>query len=134
SLPPSELCTDQEFLRRASMDLCGVLPEPAAARAFLASADPRKRARLVEDLLRRPEYADFWALKWSDVLRSSRNAIQVKGTHVYQKWLRDHLAANTPFDRVVRALLTASGSSSVNPAANYFRVARNPASLAEMTA
>jgi hypothetical protein len=134
SVSPSDLCTDQEFLRRAWMDLCGVLPEPAAARAFLASADPRKRARLIDDLLRRPEYADFWTLKWSDVLRSSRNAIQVKGTHVYQKWLRDHLSANTPFDRVVRELLTASGSSSANPAANYFRVARNPASLAEMTA
>jgi hypothetical protein len=134
SLPPSDLCTDREFIRRAYMDLCGVLPEPAAAKAFVASADPNKRPRLVDELLLRPEYADFWTMKWSDVLRSSRNVIQVKGTYVYQQWLRGHLAANTPFDRVVRELLTAVGSSSVNPAANYYRIARDPASLAETTA
>lgn len=134
SLPPSDLCTDQEFLRRASMDLCGVLPEPAVTRAFLASTDKAKRAKLIDALLERPEYADFWTLKWSDVFRSSRKAIQVKGTHVFQQWLREHLAQNTPLDRVVRELLTANGSTYANPPANYYRIARDPQSLAETTA
>src|SRR5207249_1743870 len=88
SIQPSELCSDQEFLRRAFMDTCGILPGAEETRAFLTSKDPGKRAKLIDDLLERPEYADFWTLKWSDVLRSSRKSIMVKGTHVFQKWLR----------------------------------------------
>jgi hypothetical protein len=134
SIPPAELCTDQEFIRRAYMDLCGILPEPAATRTFLASQASDKRARLVDALLRRPEYADFWTLKWSDILRSNRKAIQVKGIHVFQAWLRGHIAADTPFDAVVRELLTANGNTFANPPANYYRIARDPQNLAETTA
>jgi hypothetical protein len=134
SLPPSGLCTDAEFVRRAYLDACGILPTPDEARAFLADARPDKRAKLIDALLERPEYADFWTLKWSDVFRSSRKAIQVKGVHVFQHWLRGHLARNTRFDAVVRELLTASGSTYANPPANYYRVARDPQSLAETTA
>ena len=96
SIPPSDLCTDQEFVRRAYLDLCGILPTPDEAQAFLADTDPDKRAKLIDALLERPEYADFWTLKWSDVLRSSRKTIQLKGTHVFQQWLRDHIEKNTP--------------------------------------
>src|SRR5439155_11536996 len=85
-------------------------------------------------LLERNEYADFWTLKWSDVLRSNRKAIQAKGVHVYQQWLRRKIAKNTPFDQVVRELLTANGSTFANPPANYYRVARDPTNLAETTA
>jgi hypothetical protein len=134
SIPPAESCTDQEFLRRAYLDVCGVLPTPVEARAFLADTRSDRRARLIDALLERPEYADFWTLKWSDVLRSNRKAIQLKGTYVFQKWLRDHLEWNTPFDQVVRQLLTAGGSSFANPPANYYRIARDPQSLAETTA
>jgi hypothetical protein len=134
SILPSDLCTDQEFLRRATMDLCGLLPTAAEARAFHASADPNKRAKLIDALLDRPEYADFWTLKWSDVLRSSRKTIQAKGTHVFQHWLRDHVARNTGLNEVVRELITGSGSTFGNPPANYYRVARDPSSLAETTA
>src|SRR5262249_43953856 len=84
--------------------------------------------------LERPEYADFWTLKWSDVLRSNRKTIQEKGIHVYQEWLRDQIEKNTPFDKLVRELLTAQGSTFANPPANYFGIARDPQNLAETTA
>jgi hypothetical protein len=134
SILPSELCTDQEFLRRATMDLCGVLPTVEETKAFLASKDPERRVKLIDALLRRQEYADFWTLKWSDVLRSSRKTIQQKGTHVFQDWLHRHITENTPLDRVVRELLTGSGSTFANPPANYYRIAKDPSSLAETTA
>jgi len=134
SILPSDMCTDQEFLRRASMDVCGILPTAAEARTFLASKDKDKRAKLVDALLQRPEYADFWTLKWADVLRSSRKTIQPKGAHVYQEWLRRRIEKNTPFDLVVRELITASGSTFANPPANYYRIARDPQNLAETTA
>jgi hypothetical protein len=134
SIPPSDLCTDAEFIRRACLDVCGALPSPKEVRAFLADNSPTKRAKLIDTLLERPEYADFWALKWSDVFRSSRKAIQVKGTHVFQRWLRDRIVANTGFDVLVREMLTASGNTFFNPPANYYRVARTPQDLAETTA
>jgi hypothetical protein len=134
SIPPSELCTDQEFVRRAYLDICGILPSAAEVKAFLGDKAPDKRAKLIDALLERPEYADFWTLKWSDVLRSSRKAIQVKGVYVFQHWLRDHLERNTPFDTVVRELITADGSTFSNPPANFYRIARDPQNLAETTA
>jgi hypothetical protein len=134
SIAPSDLCTDQEFVRRAYLDLCGILPTPEEVGAFLASADPQKRAKLIDALLERPEYADFWTLKWSDVLRSNRKTIQLKGTHVFQEWIREQIAGNRPFDQVVRDLLTADGSTFANPPANFYRVAAEPTALAETTA
>lgn len=134
NIPPSDLCTDQEFIRRAYLDIGGILPTSAEVRAFLADSDQAKRARLVDRLLERPEYADFWTLKWADILRSNRKTLQVKGVHVFQHWLHDHIEKNTPLDRVIRELLTAQGSTFANPAANFYRVARDPTSLAETTA
>src|SRR5262249_36269006 len=120
SIPPSGLCTDQEFVRRAFLDVCGILPTPDEVNKFLASTDPKKREKLVDALLERPEYADYWTLKWSDVLRSSRKTIQVKGTVVFQRWLRKHISRDTGFDAITRELLTARGSSYANPPANYY--------------
>jgi len=134
SLPPSDLCSDQDFVRRAYLDLCGILPTPTEVNAFLAAKETGKRAKLIDNLLERPEYADFWTLKWLDVLRSNRKVVQLKGIYVYQHWLREHLVRNTGFDEVVRELLTSSGSTFANPAANYYRVARDPQNLAETTA
>jgi hypothetical protein len=131
---PSDLCTDQEFIRRAYLDLCGVLPTPAETRKFLDSKDTQKRARLVDELLERPEYADFWTLKWSDVFRSTRKTVQLKGTFVFQKWMHNHIERNTPFDAVVREVIASGGSTFANPAANYYRIARDPQNLAETTA
>ena len=140
---PAELCTDQEFLRRVHLDLCGVLPTPEEVRAFLTDTSPDKRPALVERLLARPEFADYWAYHWSDVLRCNRLHLQIKGSHVYHQWLRRHVSRNTPWSEVVTELLTASGSTFANPAANYFRgtydskappAVRDPQELAETTA
>jgi hypothetical protein len=134
SIPPSDLCTDQEFIRRATLDVCGVLPTADEVRNFLADTRADKRTRLIDTLLDRPEYADFWTLKWSDVLRSSRKNIEVKGTYVFQKWLRDRIAKDVGFDSVVKELLTADGSTFANPPASFYRIARDPQNLAETTA
>jgi len=134
NIDPSSLCTDQEFVRRAYMDVCGVLPTADEARAFLSSTETDKRAKLIDKLLDRPEYADLWTLKWSDVFRSTRKSITEKGTMVFQSWLRGHISRNTPLDEVVREVITSSGSTYSNPGANYYRVARDPTSLAETTA
>src|SRR5262249_13462126 len=129
SIVPSDVCTDQEFVRRAYLDVCGILPMSEETKSFLNSTEPDKRAKLIDRLLERPEYADFWTLKWSDVLRSNRKTIQLKGIHVYQQWLRSEIEKNTPFDQIVRELLTADGSTFANPPANYYRIARDPTNL-----
>ena len=134
SIPPSGLCTDQEFIRRAFLDLCGILPRPEEVKAFLADVHKDRRARLIDALLERKEYADFWTLKWSDVLRSNRKTIQLKGVHVFQEWLHERVSRNVGFDALVRELLTANGSTFTNPPANYYRIARDPQNLAETTA
>jgi hypothetical protein len=131
---PSEPCTDQEFIRRASLDLCATLPTADEVKAFLASADKDKRAKLVDSLLERSEYADFWTLKWADVLRNNRKTVQLKGAHVFHQWLREQIVQNAPFDQMVREILTANGSTFANPPANYYRIARDPQNLAETTA
>lgn len=139
---PAELCTDQEFVRRVYLDLGGILPTPDECRAFFADTAADKRARLIDRLLDRPEFADFLAYKWLDVLRSNRLTIQIKGSYAYHQWLRSHIERNTPWNEVVKQLLTASGSTFDNPPANYYRgpydngepVVRDPQNLAEGTA
>jgi hypothetical protein len=134
SIQPSDICTDQEFVRRAYMDLCGILPSAQEVKTFLDSKERDKRARLINALLERPEYADLWTLKWSDVFRSTRKTIELKGTFVFQKWLHSHIAKNTPLDTIIHDMITARGSTFANPAANYYRIARDPSNLAETTA
>lgn len=134
NIQPSDLCTDQEFIRRAYMDVCGVLPSAAETKKFLDSKDPQRRAKLVDELLDRPEYSDLWTLKWADVFRSTRKTIQLKGTHVFQKWLHNHIDQNTPLNVVIHDVITAGGSTFANPPANYYRIAKEPTALAETTA
>ncbi|MCX7700112.1 MAG: DUF1549 domain-containing protein, partial [Gemmataceae bacterium] len=85
NIAPSEVCTDSEFIRRSTLDLCGRLPRLEETKAFLADPDPEKRAKWVDYLLQQPEYADFWTLKWSDVLRASRKTMQLKGVHTFHQ-------------------------------------------------
>jgi hypothetical protein len=122
-IAPSELCTDPEFLRRVYFDVCGRLPTSAEARAFLASPD---RTRLIDGLLERPEYADFWSLKWADLLRVDRKFIQPQGSKAYHDWLRDAVRTDMPLDQMARALLTGKGHSYKDPPANYYAVVRPP--------
>jgi hypothetical protein len=135
-ISPSEPCTDQEFIRRVTLDAAGVLPTPSEVEALLAEpgSTADRRARVVERLLNRPEFYDFWTLKFADILRSNGRLIQSKGTYVFNRWIREHLERNTPMDQFVRALLTAEGSAMRNPAANYYRISRDPENSVETTA
>ena len=99
SIPPSEPMHRSGVHPPGLPRRVRLLPTPKEVREFLADTTPNKRAKLIDALLERPEYADFWTLKWSDVFRSSRKAIQVKGTHVFQHWLRDHIAQQRRFRR-----------------------------------
>jgi len=131
---PSELCTDSEFIRRVYLDCVGVLPTPDEVKAFGLNPSPNKRPELVDGLLSRPEFLDFWTLKFSDILRSNGRLIQPKGTHVLGRWIRESLARDKPMDEFVRELLTADGSTFQNPAANYYRISRDPENSVETTA
>lgn len=134
TIAPSELCADSDFVRRAYLDCVGRMPTADEARAFVANADADKRNKLIDALVALPEFADFWALKWADVLRSNRKTIQLKGSTGYQTWLRERFAKNVPFNDVVKELLTATGNSYTNPPANYYRISKDPTVLAESTA
>ena len=133
-ISPSDPCTDAEFIRRAALDVTGVLPTPAEVDSFLNDPSPDRRARLVDRLLSRPEFYDFWTLKFADILRSNARLIQSKGTYVFNRWIREQLERNTPMDQFVRSLLTADGSAMRNPAANYYRISRDPENSVETTA
>lgn len=134
SIAPSDLAEDHEFVRRAYLDCLGRMPTAAEAKAFLSAPGAHKRDRLIDALVDAPEFADFWALKWADVLRSNRKTIQVKGSYGLQAWLRGHFQKNTPVDRIVQELITSNGNSYANPPANYYRIAKDPTALAETTA
>jgi hypothetical protein len=128
---PSAPAPDAVFLRRAYLDALGVLPTPEEARAFLADADPRKRPKLVDRLLARPEFADFWALKWADLLRNEEKTMGPKGVWAFQRWLRDQIAADVPLDAFARRLVSARGSTWRNPPASFYRTNRDPETAAE---
>jgi hypothetical protein len=130
---PSGLCTDAEFIRRVSLDIAGVPPDPAETRAFLADPTPgrEKRARLVNRLLDSPDYADFWTNKWADLLQCNRKYLGEKGVWIFRAWIRSQIASNRPYDQFVREIVTASGSSYAHPAASYWRVSREPNVAAE---
>ena len=131
-LTPSAPASDSTFLRRVHVDVIGRLPTPAEARSFLASDDPDKRVRLVENLLRRPEYADFWANKWADLLRPNPYRVGIKTVRSLHRWLRDTFRRDVPYDEFVRALLTARGSAWRNGAATIYRDRRSPEELVTM--
>lgn len=128
---PSPLCSDEEFVRRVFLDLCGVLPTVEEVNDFVASTGADKRTRLVDQLLARPEFADLWTKKWLDVLRVSRDSIQLAGAQAFQEWLRTRIAEDAPFDRLVRDMLTAQGASYKDPAANFYCVPRTPEKVSD---
>jgi hypothetical protein len=129
-IQPSAAASDAEFLRRVSLDLIGLPPTPQETRAFLANPD---RARAIDRLMLRPEFVDHWALKWGDLLQNSRKYVGDKGNWAFREWIRKSIAENKPYDKMVRELLTARGSTFENPAANFFRVTREPKASMEKT-
>jgi hypothetical protein len=119
----SPTCSDNEFLRRVYLDVIGILPTLEETETFLADNDPAKRSLLIDRLLDRPEYARFWAVKWGDLLKMTNKKIGADGLYKYHRWVEDSIRKNIPYDRFARELLTASGSSLENPAANFYRAA-----------
>ena len=131
---PSARCDDPVFLRRAYLDLLGVVPTAETARAFTADTAPDKRAALIERLLLREEFADFWTLKWADLLKIEERQLDQTGMKVFHGWIRESIAGNKPLDVFARELIAARGSTYENPAANWWRANRDPVTRAESTA
>ncbi len=134
-IQPSSAADDAAFLRRVSLDLTGLLPPPEAVRAFTADPAPShvKRSKMIDKLIASPAYVDHWTVKWGDLLQSSRKYLGEKGAYEFQQWIRDSVAANKPYDKMVHELLTSRGSSYDNPAANFFRVTREAKPTMEKT-
>jgi hypothetical protein len=123
-IQPANLCSDEVFIRRVYLDVNGSLPEPQEVRSFLQNRSPHKRATLINRLLKREEFADYWSLKWCDLLRVKAefpinlwpNAVQA-----YHRWIHDCLRDNMPYDKFARELLTSSGSNFRVPQVNFYR-------------
>ena len=114
-IPPSGLSDDAQFCRRVYLDVIGLVPTPEEVVSFLEDDRPDKRARLIDALLERPEYVDFWTLKWADRLGCNRRFMGVKGAIGFHRWIRDQIALNVPLDQFVRTIVTAKGPNFTHP-------------------
>jgi len=130
-LEPSPPCSDATFMRRAFLDTIGRLPTPEEVRGHLADASPGKRERLVDLLLARPEFIDYWTYKWSDILLVNGLKLRPDAVNAYSMWIRDRVAENAPWDRLVREVVTSQGASLENGATNFFAVHQDPEAMAE---
>jgi Protein of unknown function (DUF1549)/Protein of unknown function (DUF1553)/Bacterial Ig-like domain (group 2) len=130
NIAPSDICDDATFFRRVHLDLIGLLPEPDAARTFLDSQEKDKRAKAVDSLLTRPEFAELMALRWADLLRVDRRSLGHQRAYAYHRWIRDSFARNRPFDEFARELVAAEGPIVDVPAANFFKVVTKPGEAA----
>lgn len=122
-ITPSPLCSDEEFLRRATLDITGLLPTEEEYREFTTDNSPDKRAALVDRLLNRKEFAEVWAMKWAEVLMvRSNNRVSYKSTYLYAQWLTEKIASGEPFDEIVREVLASEGGTFSNPETNFYQV------------
>jgi hypothetical protein len=133
-LQPAADAGDAAFLRRVYLDVVGTLPTADEAREFLDSTAADKRARLIDHLLDRDEFAQFWALKWADVMRGSRVTISERGVHSFHRYLVKNFAADRSFAEVAKEILTAGGNTLYRPEANFYRIAETPEDAAESMA
>ena len=135
-MPPSPVCDDATFLRRVTIDVAGRLPTADETRAFLADTDPAKRDKWIDRLLDGTDYADYFANKWSAVLRNKRKEgpSAARATIAFHDWVRDSLLSNKPYDQFVREVIAASGEVSHNPAVAWYRQVKEPANQLEDTA
>src|SRR5262249_6226440 len=133
-VPPSPLCTDAEFIRRAYLDAAGILPTPEEVQKFLADKAPDKRTKLIDALLERPEFVDYWAYQGADRLLISTRKLPQSAAWAFYQHVRQAVADNQPWDRFARDILTARGSTLRNGAANYFVLHKDVTDLTEATA
>lgn len=133
-LPPSEVCDDSTFIRRVSIDITGRLPKPEETAKFLADTASDKRARLIDRLLASSGYAEYFANKWSAILRNKRNSdAEKRGTFAFHSWIRQSLHENKPYDQFVRDIVAASGEMGVNPPVAWYREVKDPTKQVEDT-
>jgi hypothetical protein len=130
-LPPSNRSSDSEFLRRAYLTTIATLPTEEEATAFLSSANPNKREQLIDQLLERPEFVDYWAYRWSDLLMLNSSIIQPEAVKAYYQWIRKHVSMNSPWDVMVREIVTARGESLENGATNFYAINQDPEGMTE---
>ncbi len=134
-MPPSERCDDATFLRRSAIDIAGRLPSPAEAAKFIADQNPAKRDAWIDYLLELPDYADYFANKWSGLLRNKRaDPKHVRGTYAFHGWIRDSFLENKPYDQFVREIIAASGEIGQNPPVAWYRQAKDTTVQLEDTA
>ena len=132
---PSELCSDEVFLRRVTIDITGLLPTVEEYQAFMADADPAKRAKLVDRLLERKEFSEIWAMKWANLLMvKTTNDVSYKSMFLYSNWLTNQISSNVPLNKMVQNLLSANGGTFKNPATNYYQIERDTLKTAENVA
>ena len=121
-IAPSDICTDEAFLRRVYVDIVGVLPTPDEYSRFMTNTAPNKRDLLVDELLGRKEFSELWVMKWAELLQiRSSNRVSYKATLLYYNWLQEKLARNVPVNEWVQELLGASGGTFKYPATNYYQ-------------
>ncbi|HND54683.1 MAG TPA: DUF1549 domain-containing protein, partial [Pirellulaceae bacterium] len=126
-IPPSPVCDDSTFLRRVTLDICGRLPTEEEAKAFLSSTDPNKRDLVIDDLLRTPDYADFFANKWTALLKNRRDdTSDIVSNFAFHAWVRDSLLSNKRYDQFVRELLAATGTVIGNPPVAWYKRVKEP--------
>jgi len=138
-IEPANPCSDAVFLRRVYLDVIGTLPTVQEAWAFLDDKSPDKRTKLIDALLERPEFADFWAMKWSDLLRVKAEFpinLWPNAAQAYHRWIRNSIRNNLPYDKFVRELLTSSGSNFRTPQVNFYRAlqSKDPKGIARAVA
>ncbi|MGL6075501.1 MAG: DUF1549 and DUF1553 domain-containing protein [Fimbriiglobus sp.] len=133
-IQPSDKSSDAVFLRRVYLDTCGILPTPEEARGFFADTAPDKRAKLIDRLLERPEFAQYWATKWGDLLRNEEKSLDKKGVQVFHRWIKGWIAEDKPWSDFAREILAARGSTYQNPPTNFYRAIREPYQRAESVA
>lgn len=131
---PAPITDDLTFLRRASLDITGSLPSSEEAQSFLNDKRKNKRSILIEELLKSEEYASFWALKWSDLLRVEEKTLDSKGVEKIYGWLKEMIGSGRPLDQFTKDILCATGSTYKNPPANFYRALRSPVNRAEAVA
>ncbi|MCH9023086.1 MAG: DUF1549 domain-containing protein, partial [Planctomycetes bacterium] len=134
---PSELCSDEIFLRRVHLDIVGLLPTRQEYERFVSSPDSDKREKLVDQLLGRKEFAEMWVMKWAELLQirtDRQNRVSYKAMLLYYNWLTDKIADNVPFDKIVQELLSSSGGTFATPATNYYQIERDTLKVAENVA
>jgi len=130
-IAPAKRCSDEAFLRRVYLDTIGTLPTPDEVRAFLADQSPDKREQVIDALLERPEFVDYWAYRWSDLLLVSGRQLPGAAVTAYYKWIREQVEQDVPWDELVEKILLAKGSSLENGAVNFYGLHRDPLLLTE---